>query len=253
MLFAIVPAHAACPPRVTPDTHVWANGLCLAVETFGTESAGDAPTLVVVVHGDISDGGRATYHAAFAREIARPGVVAVAITRPGYTNAEGRTSEGETLGRDDNYTGGVIAATGSAIVVLKAHHRARRVIYVGHSGGAAIGGGLIGLRPGLVDAALLISCPCDIAAWRKARGLPEWTRSLSPSTFVSRVPAATRVTAMTGVRDENTFPWLAENYVTALARRAVAADFVPVADAGHGFAGLKDAAAEAVASMLARP
>jgi len=245
------PARAACPPHSTAETHVWGGGLCLAVNTFGAAEAGPAPTLVVVVHGDISDGGRATYHAAFARNVARPGVVAVALMRPGYADADGRLSDGHTLGRGDNYTPQVVTAIGSAINVLKAHYRAQRVIYVGHSGGAAIGGVLIGRRPGLIDAALLVSCPCDIAAWLKARGRPPWKRSLSPADHVHRVPATTRVVVMTGSEDINTFPALAQDYAAALTARGIPAHFEPVEGAGHGFRGLERAVAAALDRMLA--
>src|SRR4029077_15693837 len=76
-----LPAAAACPALSTISDHVFGGGLCLAAETLGAEQAGATPTLVVVVHGDISDGGAATYHAEFARTLARPGVVAVALIR----------------------------------------------------------------------------------------------------------------------------------------------------------------------------
>jgi hypothetical protein len=247
---ATATAQAACPLRSTPDTHVFAAGLCLVVETFGKQQAGPTPVLVVVVHGDISDGGAATYHADFARTVVRPGVVTVALTRPGYTDATGRTSEGSTLGRGDNYTTALIAAVAGAVEALKKHHRSRHVVYVGHSGGAAIGGVLIGRRRRLIDAALLISCPCDIAAWLRARGRSPWERSLSPSDFAHRVPLVTRVVAMTGVNDDNTYAWIAHDYADRLARRGVAATFEPVEGVGHGFSGLKPAAVKALERIL---
>lgn len=250
MLASAVAAQAHCPPHSTPLTHVLAGGLCLVVNTYGAGSAGSAPVLVVVVHGDISDGGRATYHARFAERIARPGIVAVALMRPGYADRAGRTSGGHTLGRSDNYTAEVVTAVGAAVAALRDFHRARRVVYVGHSGGAAIGGVLIGRRPGLLDAALLISCPCDIAGWLRSRGRPPWRRSLSPSHFVHRVPSSTRVLALTGAEDENTRADIARAYVSTLARRGVPAGFELVASAGHGFAGIADAAAAALDRML---
>lgn len=250
LLSAAAPAFAACPPRSTLATHVWGGGLCLAVETFGAEQSGPSPILVVVVHGDISDGGRATYHAAFARAIARPGVVAVALLRPGYAGADGRTSEGHTLGRGDNYTPAVVTAIGSTIAALKRHYGAHRVVYVGHSGGAAIGGVLIGRQPHLVDAALLLSCPCDIAAWLRERGRPPWRRSLSPSDFVHRVAPTTKVVLVTGAEDVNTTPDIARRYAAALARRGVDARFEAVESAGHGFGGLQAASAAALIRLL---
>ncbi len=244
-------AFADCAPRSSIETHIFAGGGCLVVNTFGRDSAGLSPTLIVVVHGDISDAGRATYHAAFAEKIARPGVVAVALMRPGYSDALGRVSEGVTLGRQDNYTSAVVNAVGAAVDALRKHYRAGRIIYVGHSGGAAIGGVLIGRSPGLVDTALLVSCPCDLAAWMRARG-HKWTRSLSPLDVVDRVARSTEVIALTGADDANTSPAVAESYIAALTKRSIPARFVAIEGAGHGFAGIESVVRETLEAVLAR-
>lgn len=245
-------AVAACRPDSTIADYVYGGGLCLAAETFGAESAGASPVLVVVVHGDISDGGAATYHARFASTLARPGVVVVALIRPGYWDAAGRVSEGNNFDRKDNYTADNISAIGAAIDALKKHYRARRVVYVGHSGGAAIGGVLIGTRRSLIDAAILVSCPCDIPRWLKAHRYPPWTRSLSPDFYVPRVPSSTEVVAITGANDENTAPELAHDYVSALKKRGVRARFEAVDGAGHGFSGVAEATAKAVATLVGK-
>jgi hypothetical protein len=243
-------AAASCPPGSTMADYVFGGGLCLVAATFGAEQAGAAPILIVVVHGDISDGGAATYHADFAKTLVQPGVVAVALNRPGYPDAVGRTSAGATLGRHDNYTTGNVAAIIGAIDVLRKYYRARRVIYVGHSGGAAIGGVLIGRRGDLVDGAVLVSCPCDIGRWLRERGHAPWRRSLSPSSFVARVPTTVEVVAITGGADDNTFPALAQDYVIGLAARGVPARFVAVDGAGHGFSALAAATRTAVGEMI---
>jgi pimeloyl-ACP methyl ester carboxylesterase len=243
---------AACAPDSTIAERVLGGGLCLAAATYGAPRANEAPVLVVVVHGDISDGGRATYHAAFARTLARPGSIVVALIRPGYADADGRASDGATLGRSDNYTAANVAAVAGAIEALKRHYRPRRLVYVGHSGGAAIGGVLIGRRPGLIDAAVLVSCPCDIARWLRERRRPAWTRSLSPDFFIARVPVATEVIALTGRNDDNTFPALAQDYVDQLARRGVNARFVAVDGAGHGLAPMAAATAAVVEELAGR-
>nr|WP_246700511.1 prolyl oligopeptidase family serine peptidase [Variibacter gotjawalensis] len=219
--------------------------------TYGRDTAGPSPTLVVVVHGDISDGGRATYHERFAEQLARPGVIAVALTRPGYPNSTGRKSGGDALGRQDNYTPAVVNAVGAAIDALRKHYQASRVVYVGHSGGAAIGGVILGRRAGLIDAAVLVSCPCDLAAWQRARG-HNWSRSLSPMDVASQVPRSTTVVALSGSGDSNTSPAVAESYVAELAKRGVSARFVNVADARHGFRGLEVAVKAEADALLAR-
>jgi pimeloyl-ACP methyl ester carboxylesterase len=221
-------AHAACPPDSTIRDWVLGGLLCQAITTFGAETPGERPLLIVLVHGDISDGAAATYHIEFARTLARPGAVVVALTRPGYTDDRGRTSEGHTYGRQDNYTPDNIAALGGAIAALKTHYRPRRVIYVGHSGGAAIGGVLIGKSRGLIDAAVLVSCPCDIPRWL----------SESPSRYAARVQRETRVVVIGGENDTNTFPAQAVSYVGSLQRRSINARFVQVPGAGHGLSGL---------------
>jgi predicted esterase len=227
---------------------VEATGVCLVTQTFGADAAGARPTLVVAIHGDGSDGGPSDYMASFVRGLARPGVVGVVLVRPGYATADGRISGGSTNGRRDNYTAGNVAAVGAAIGALRARHRAGRVVVVGHSGGAAIAGVLIGQRPGLIQGAVLAACPCDVPRWRTTRSGP-WPRSLSPHSFAGGVSRATRVVAITGASDTNTTPDLAEAYVRALAARGVPARFVSTG-AGHGFGGLAAAAATAASGMI---
>ena len=240
------PALADCPPGARITDWVFGGKLCQAATTFGAATAGASPLLIVAGHGDISDGGRATYHVAFAKTLARPGAVVVALTRPGYTDDRGRVSEGNTYRRRDNYTRDNIAAVGGAIAALRSHYQPRRVIYVGHSGGAAIGGVLIGRTPGLIDAAVLVSCPCDVARWLHERRKPPWRASLSPSVHAARVPRDTRVSVIAGSGDTNTFPAQAEDYARSLMRRGVDARFVLVDGAGHGLSGLGAATAQAV-------
>ena len=246
LLVCAGPAHADCPPGASIADWVFGGKLCQAAATFGAETAGPSPVLIVVVHGDISDGGRATYHVAFASTLARPGAVVVALTRPGYTDDRGRTSEGNTYRRSDNYTRDNIAGVGGAIAALRAHYQPRRVVYVGHSGGAAIGGVLIGKMQRLIDAAVLVSCPCDIARWLSARKKPPWPASESPLSYAGRVPRETRVNVIAGSTDTNTFPAQAEGYVRTLMRRGVDARFVRVEGAGHGLSTLGAATAQAV-------
>lgn len=58
----------------------------------------------------------------------------------------------------------------AAVEALRKHHNASRVVLVGHSGGAANAGVILGRAAPLVDVAVLISCPCNIPVWRDLRG-----------------------------------------------------------------------------------
>ena len=108
----------------------------------------------------------------------------------------------------------------------------RTVILIGHSGGAAIAATLLGMKPELAEAAILIGCPCDMKAWRIGRGRTPW-RSEDPMDWVAAVPLRTHVIALTGSHDTTTVPSLAGDYIVQLRSRGVDAEFRLVPDAGH--------------------
>lgn len=244
-------ASAMAAPCPSPDhrTRVSGGDECLAMRTYG--AGGARPTLIVVLHGDVSAGGPARYHFPIAEGFANavPGAVAVALVRPGYEDGSGGASSGNNHGRVDQYTAANIDAVAGAIAALKAHHRAARVVLVGHSGGAATAGVIVGRHPGLADAAVLVACPCDIARWRQGRR--SWTRSESPSTYAARVPASTVVSAITGDRDDNTPPSLARDYAASLAARGLRATATILPGVDHN-AAFRDPAVVAEVVRLAR-
>jgi predicted esterase len=227
-------AEAACPPGSSIKEWVPAAELCLAAGTY-EKQPGNSPTLVVLLHGDTSSGGPADTLFPFAERLAGPGVVAVALLRPGYGDKAGRTSEGDNHGRVDSYTPANIAVIANAIEALKKYYQPKRTVLVGHSGGAAISAVLIGKNPALAQAAVLISCPCDLVRWRKERKGSPWTRSESPSTYVAKVLTSTTVVAITGSDDDNTSPAMAQEYIAQLAKRSVPATFEAAKGAGHNF------------------
>jgi predicted esterase len=152
-----------------------------------------------------------------------PDVVAAAVLRPGYSDGTDRSDgmRGETTG--DNYTPEVIDAVATAIGQLTARYHPRRTILVGHSGGSAIAADLLGSKGAVADAALLVSCPCDLAAWRKhmqsVKGGAIWdrpVRSLSPIAVVDRIPAPVRMSLLVGGDDPVTPPALTQAYAEAL-------------------------------------
>ncbi|MBL8697780.1 MAG: hypothetical protein JNK67_05385 [Alphaproteobacteria bacterium] len=257
-LFALataVPARAAPCATEAPDAQLTGAGECLVLRTFGAPAAGTRPDLVVVLHGDVSGGGPARYHFAIAAALAadNPRVVSVAVVRPGYDDGDGRQSTGTHHGRIDSYSAANIDAVAGVVARLKAHHAPRRTILVGHSGGAATAGVILGRHPGLADGAVLVACPCNISQWLRARGRSPWIRSESPSDWVAGVPAATRVVAITGAADDLTAPFLAEAYVEQLAALGIAARVEILGGATHNGAFRDPAMARAVAELIAAP
>lgn len=218
-------------------TLVNGGGICFGIRTVrppAASTSGSNPTLLVYLHGDGRRFG--PVGANLFRIAAAPpkGTISVAMVRPGYFTGDGTYSSGDDRGRYDNYTSGTIDAIAQAITTLKTFHNSPRVVLIGHSGGAAISGVIIGRHPSLADAALLISCPCDIDRWANELGYPPFKRSLSPSSYAGTVPTTTRVIALTGANDPNTFPGLADRYVADLRERGVRAEFFEISGAGHG-------------------
>src|SRR5262245_43718664 len=70
LAFGSTTANAACPADANPAQWVDGGDICLAVSVAGAKDAGSSPTLVVLVHGDGSDGGPTDYLYPFARSIA---------------------------------------------------------------------------------------------------------------------------------------------------------------------------------------
>ncbi|UOQ54337.1 alpha/beta hydrolase family protein [Hymenobacter cellulosivorans] len=221
----------------------------LWTQTYRSAQLTDHPTLLLVLHGD-APFNRPAYQYALARQVAQANanVVAVGLLRPGYTDPAGHQSAGERgEATGDNYTPAVIDAVAAALTTLKARYQAGRVVVAGHSGGAAITADLLGRHPGLADAALLASCPCNVAAWRthmkRQVGGPVWdlpTQSISPEQVVARIPAATRVTLLTGTADTIAPPALTKEYYGRLQRQGISAKLRELPAQGHDLFLAKD-------------
>ena len=226
-------APAPAPPLTDLGQTVWVTTTQrLKTRVFESPTLGNQPILVVVLHGD-SPKSPPTYQYRFAATAAAAmtDAVVAAVLRPGYSDGLDRSDgmRGETTG--DNYTPEVIDAVASAISELRGRYHPRRVVMVGHSGGAAITADLLGQRGNLVDAALLVSCPCDLAEWRKhmqsIKGGAIWerpVRSLSPIAVAADIPASARVWMLVGSDDQITPPALTLAYADALRNRGIAVD-----------------------------
>jgi pimeloyl-ACP methyl ester carboxylesterase len=185
------------------------------------------PVLVVILHGDLD----AAYHYVWAANAAKQihGIVAAALVRPGYKDDAGDTSDGvmgNTTG--DNYTPEVLNQLDAAIRQLIAELHPSAVVLMGHSGGAAISADLLARDQGLAQAALLLSCPCDLPPWRKhmktLHPSPLWDEpitSVSPIDVVDKISPKARITLVVGEKDATAPPEFTEEYASALRKHGI--------------------------------
>lgn len=214
----------------------------LKAGVYSTTTLSARPVLVIVLHGDLFNP-TPSYQYAFAQALtqgfdapampdpvrARLGtppdvtdVVAAGLLRPGYADNDRDRSDGERGdARGDNFTAEVTDAVATAIRTLKDRYKARRVVLVGHSGGAAIAAIVLGRYPGLADAALLVACGCGP------------TRSLQPIDFVSAIRPGSSVRLLVGERDEVTPPEQSQGYAGVLQRQGVDAQVTVLPGLGH--------------------
>lgn len=206
---------------------------CTMIRTYMDLEVTDTPTLLVVLHGD-APFNNPGYQYSFAKKASSrfANLVAVGMLRPGYTDNAGRTSDGirgHAVG--DNYDKPRVDQIADAIRQLKAWYKPVKIVIAGHSGGAALAANLIALHPGLVDHAFLVSCPCDVDAWRESMyrltQIPVFKvamQTTSPLTLVKSIPTTTRVTLIVGKDDATAPPKLSQRYATALEQAGLEVD-----------------------------
>jgi pimeloyl-ACP methyl ester carboxylesterase len=213
-----------------------ANGLRIKTKVYTSTVPTERVTLVVALHGDAPNA-PPSIHDVFAQRVAEllNGTVAVGVLRPGYSDGAGDRSDGER-GRatGDNYTAAVVDAITELVGELKTSYAASTVVMVGHSGGAAIVGNILGRSPSSANAALLVACPCNVPAWRRYMlrsylwpygpmalvfGLP--TESLSPLDLAPGVSNKLPVRILVGDQDAVAPVRFSEEYAEALRRQGV--------------------------------
>lgn len=213
--------------KCTPDyvTTIDSNNECLRL--ISDNETKTPEELVIYLHGDYCLGG-ASYMSEIASDFKKSTRLNIALIRPGYFDVLGNFSTGNSLGvtntkiagRLNNYTQENIDIIGHAIQNLKDHYKPKRLLIVGHSGGAAIAALLLNEFPNLADGALLINCPCDVKRWR-----PDWDKSLSPIEHISKIPAKTVVHLIAGAVDDAVSPELSKAYAEALAKKGIRVQF----------------------------
>jgi len=224
-----VHAHAKCS---NIESGVLVESACTVIETYKSTKLSKSPTLVIVLHGD-APFWKPSVQYRVAQYLAKKqeDVVSIGMLRPGYTDDFNKKSDGvrgETVG--DNYDDPRVTQVGRSIRALKKHYNAKKVVVVGHSGGAAITAKLSGQFSDLVNHAVVISCPCNINAWRKdmlIRNKYEPFRgdldTSSPIELAKKVSENTKLDLIVGKDDDTTKPYLTKEYYEALQKHGKSA------------------------------
>jgi predicted esterase len=237
------------------------SGGCLHLFTYFSDSITNEPNLVVVLHGD-APFNNPGYQYTMAKRIAQQNknTISIGLLRPGYTDSEGFRSDGkrgQTTG--DNYTPENIAVIAQSIQGFKELYHPGKTILIGHSGGAAITGDIIGVKPGLVNQAVLVSCPCYLSPWRaymskKQPAVTAWkdsVRSISPHSVINRIDQKVKVLIVSGEKDETAPRELSRDYYHQLLDRGLNARLIEIPNEGHEIF-LDDRVLSAIHEFLSR-
>lgn len=220
-------------------TQVSAAGHCLALNVYRSPALADKPTLIAYVHGDNLENSGDRAVAGFRKifpQLPQRNVIFAAITRPGYANDKMR-SNGQTYYHEgDAYRSHTVSAVSQAILNLKDHYGAKRLVVIGHSGGASILANAMGaeqrFRP---NVAILLAGNFNLKKWAEHRSFPNWYRGrgLSPHAQITGISPNVKIIAMTGENDTNTLPDFAAAYVKDLTAAGKQASFTPVKNTDH--------------------
>jgi poly(3-hydroxybutyrate) depolymerase len=237
LLFSSCAAWAQGCPQADGVNRVDGELECLAIQTtVQTTKPGNkqkARNLLVYLHGDSSRGGRFDRHFKHFTPFVDQNTVFVGMIRPGYADSKKNASTGDKMGGGDNYTAHNVDAVAHALQTLKAKYSARRLVVVGYSGGAATAGVILGRHPDVIDAAVLIACPCDLTIRRQAWAKNIVRRSISPHEVANSVFKTAHITAITGEADTNTTPEQVTGYIATLKAQGVKAHYIEAPKATH--------------------
>jgi predicted esterase len=216
---------------------------CTFIKVFKSDSLTQNPQLLFILHGD-APFNPPSYQYKLAEMLSQQvkNTMIVAILRPGYTDNEGNKSDGKKgLTTGDNYTKEIIDNLTEVVIKLKKIHKPLKTILIGHSGGATIAADIISLTPNIVDTTVLVSCPCDVEAFRTSmarkqpfyRAWRDSVASISPITVAEKLDEKTAIYLIHGTKDDIVPFSIAENYEKTLTSHKTKTYLTAIENAGH--------------------
>lgn len=218
-----------------------ANGECLAMQTYFADGLPNKnPILLIFIHGDGIPGGAPSDYLKFqATKFSTPNTVPIVLIRPGYYDSYDNYSTGESYAFSnhgypaDSYRPETVATLAAAVANLKSFYHPRCTILVGHSGGAAMSGIILGKYPHLVNGAVMASVVGDVQKWATKHNWGSYAHSLSPNAWVEKIPKESFVYIVSGTKDENTYPSMSKEYYDLLKQQGIEAFWYPVENGDH--------------------
>ena len=174
---------------------------CLRIITLNRDESASLDALVVYLHGDGYRGGPSDYLQYVASKINKKNVAHVTLMRPGYYDSTSNASTGiskRKSRRGTNYNSHNVEEIALAIKKLKDYHKPKKIIIVGHSGGAAIAALILGRHPGIASGAILAACPCNVNKWVQMAEKRSGMGALSPHDYVENIRPDASIIALTG-------------------------------------------------------
>jgi len=215
----------------------------LHIKTFRSADLTKQPNLVIVIHGDAPFNNPGyQYRLAEIISTENKNTIAIGLLRPGYTDPENMHSPGKKgLTTGDNYTAEVVDDIAAAIRNLKNLYHPSNTIIAGHSGGSAITADIVSRYPMIADAAVVVSCPCNVPVWRAHMKKMQnndkiWDQpvnSLSPIDLVNGIEKGTKMIIITGEKDEVAPTELSIEYYSKLKKNNLDAELITIKNADH--------------------
>ncbi|MEO5659242.1 MAG: prolyl oligopeptidase family serine peptidase [Polaromonas sp.] len=203
---------------------------CVVIHTFEPATArGNAKVLVVFLQGESrgksdlpADSGTAFNLSQQLKSSTISLQLANYRSGPGIADATG----GNAGVHDDDYTPGNVATLATALDRLRVINSGKKILLIGHSGGAVMAALLASRFPASADAYLLAACPCDVPHWQQSRNAPtgktgRLAQGLSAHDEVDKIKARARIAVVVGNKDDNTPAKFSEAYVSRLQRQGV--------------------------------
>ena len=223
----VLPACASTPDYSEIDRRFELEGL--QIQVYGDIDNLTIPTLFIFLHGENCD---ADYMKYMAKNTFEKNVLSIVVARPGCT-LNGIKSAG-THNRFDPFTAERIDAVARATRALKERYEARKVFLIGHSGGAAVAGIILGRFPELVDGMVAVAFPAKIPELIAYHNLTiEEYKSLSPHDFIEYIKPTSAIHIIVGSEDKTTPARISEGYVNDARERSLEVEYVILDGKGH--------------------